>query len=160
SDRMAPMSAPTPTNPPPKKRAPRRSGASMPQQQASIQTVVAMLTEQGKQLASQNGKLDAMKSDFDRFRDELPDDYAPRRETDKAFADTGARLNDHEARLRMVEARIPNTEFTAYKDVAAAREKAQGDTANARFVIDERTQALLQGALLMLAGYLIYFLLS
>jgi septal ring factor EnvC (AmiA/AmiB activator) len=125
----------------------------MPQQQANIQTVVAMLTEQGR-------KLDTMKTDFDRFRDELPDDYAPRRETDKSFADMSARNNDHEARLRMIEARIPNTEFSAYKDTAAAREKAQAETAQTRFIFDERTQALLQGALLMLTGYLVYFLLS
>lgn len=125
----------------------------MPQQQASIQTLLAMQTELGR-------KMDTIKSDFDKFRDELPDDYAPRRETDKAFADTSARINDHEARLRIVEGRIPNAEFSAYKDTAQAREKAQNDTAQARFIFDERTQAVLQGALLMLAGYVIYFLLS
>jgi hypothetical protein len=125
----------------------------MPQQQASIQTIVAMLTDQGR-------KLDDMKVDFDRFRVELPDDYAPRRETDKAFADIARANNDHEARLRMIEARIPNTEFSAYKDTTAAREKASNDTAQNRFLLDERAINMLWGVLLAVGIYLIYHLSS
>lgn len=121
----------------------------MPQQQASIQTIVAMLTDQGRTLA-------AMKADFDRFRDELPDDYAPRRETDKAFAENGSRINDHEARLRIIEARIPNAEFTAFKGTAEAREKAQNETATARFMFDERTVTMLWAVLLVIVSAIVY----
>jgi uncharacterized coiled-coil protein SlyX len=132
----------------------------MPQQQASIQAVVAMLTEQNKALADHGKKLDAFRQDFDRFRDELPDDYAPRRETDKAFADENARLNDHEARLRIIEARIPNTELAAFKDTTAAREKAQNDTATARFMFDERTVTMLWALLLVIMSAVVYHFLS
>lgn len=122
----------------------------MPQQQTGINTtILAMLTEQGR-------KLDAIKSDFDKFRDELPDDYAPRRETDKAFADKDARINDHEARLRIIESKIPNVEFSAYKDTSQAREKAQNETATARFMFDERTVTMLWAVLIVIVSALVY----
>lgn len=132
----------------------------MPQQQASLNTVQALLTEQGKTLSEQSRKLDMLQAAFDRHREELPDDYAPRRETDKAFAEVNTRINDHEARLRIVEGRIPNAEFSAYKDTTAAREKAQTDMTNARFGLDARTISMLWGALIMLAGALVYHFLS
>jgi septal ring factor EnvC (AmiA/AmiB activator) len=132
----------------------------MPQQQASLNTVQALLTEQGKTLSEQSKKLDMLQAAFDRHREELPDDYAPRRESDKAFADVNTRINDHEARLRIMEGHLPNVAFTAYKDTTNAREKAQTDMTNARFGLDARTIAMLWGALIMVAGYLVYHLLN
>ena len=130
----------------------------MPQQPANWNTVLAMLTEQSR-------KLDSIKADFDKFRNELPDDYAPRRETDKAFGDVNARINDHEARLRITETQIASATFNAFKDTTSVREKAAEGEAQTRALVgehrstlDARTVAGLQAALLMIGGAVLYYL--
>lgn len=129
-------------------------------QQASIETVLAILTDQSR-------KLDAIKVDFDKFRNELPDDYAPRRETDKAFGDVNARVNDHEARLRITEAQIASVGLNAFREAASVREKALEGDAQTRATItehrtglDARTVAALQSALLMIGGAILYYVLA
>lgn len=110
----------------------RQPQSGAPTAPAGLDALISMVADLGrKQEAFQTEtarKLDAFRADWDKWRDEMPDDYPPRRELDQKLA-VQDRLNiDHETRLRQIEAQLPSVRLDAFRETTATREQAMTAT--------------------------------
>ena len=143
----------------------QQQGQQGQQRPTGLDALISMVADLGrKQEAFQREtttKLDAFRADWDDWREEMPNNYPPRREIDQKITAMERDQADHETRIRQIEAQLPNVRFDAFRETTVTREQAlsantqtQAKVAEERKELDARTIVLLASIPSLLIGLL------